>query len=62
MPADIKTSGLNTFGMQLIKGLSKDINAKFNIYNKKGTKVTVIFNVKIKSTASNSIHKKVLFN
>jgi len=60
MPADIKTSGLNILGIQLMRGLSKDIDAKFNIYSEKGTKVTVIFNVKIKSTASNSIHKKVL--
>jgi two-component system, sensor histidine kinase PdtaS len=61
MPVDIKTSGLNTLGMQLMKGLSKDIDAKFNIYSKKGTKITVMFNVKIKSTAGNSNHKKVLF-
>lgn len=58
MPEDIKTSGLNTLGMQLMRGLSKDIDAKFNIYRKKGTKVVVIFNVKIKSIDSNSIHKK----
>jgi hypothetical protein len=44
--------------MQLMRGLNKDINAKFNIYRKKGTKVAVIFNVKIKSADSNSIHKK----
>jgi len=42
-------------------GLSKEMDAKFNIYSKKGTKITIIFNVKIKSTDSNSIHKKVLF-
>jgi two-component system, sensor histidine kinase PdtaS len=62
MPADIKTSGLNTLGMQLMTGLSKDIDAKFNIYSEKGTRVTVIFNVKIKSTSSNSIHKKRYLN
>jgi two-component sensor histidine kinase len=61
MPVDIKTSGLNTLGMQLMTGLSKDIDAKLNIYSKKGTKVTIIFDVKIKSTGSNSIHKKMLF-
>jgi two-component sensor histidine kinase len=61
MPVDIKTSGLNTLGMQLMTGLSKDIDAQFNIYSKKGTKVTVIFNIKIKSTDSNSIHNKVSF-
>jgi len=61
MPVDIKTSGLNTLGMQLMTGLSKDIDAKFNICSKKGTKITVIFNVKIKSTANSSIHKKLLF-